>query len=64
MGFKQKSKRNRELYRRHLDNPNISLRKLGKEFGISGERVRQIYVRESALEKRLGAEYWTRELED
>ena len=41
-----KTLRNREVIDVHLAEPLLSLRKLGKRYNISGERVRQILLRE------------------
>lgn len=52
MGYKQQlerlKKRDARLYQYHLDNPQISLRDLGRIFKISHGRVSQIIKSEKA----------------
>ena len=43
----KKTERNNELVARRQNNPGITLEKLGKEFDITKERVRQLLLRET-----------------
>ena len=46
-GNSKKTERNNELVTRRQNNPGITLEKLGKEFSITKERVRQLLLKET-----------------